>query len=200
MKVKLYDFVLTVLRPIYSFFFRRKVFGLENVPTDGGFILCANHLHARDPFFIASALPKGRRLHTLAKKEIFSTALVARFVTALGGIPVDRGNADLSAMRSAFRVLKEGGALMIFPQGTRSRDNSRMPFLTGTSMIALRAGVKVIPGFIEGRYRLFGGTCLRFGAPVDFSDFGSRINSDILEAATRRIEDAVWNLQKCAKN
>lgn len=200
MKEKLYDFLLALMRPIYGFLFRRKVFGLENVPETGGFVVCANHLHARDPFFVESAMPKGRRLYALAKKELFSFKPLAKFLTALGAIPVDRGNADLSAMRSAFKVLKEGYGLMIFPQGTRSPENARLPFLTGTSMIALRAGVKVIPAFIDGPYRLFGGVRLSFGAPVDFSDLGTRIDSGVLEAATRRIEDAVWSLQKCTEN
>ena len=200
MHEKFYRFAWNLARPIYSILFRRRIFGLENLPETGGFILCANHISARDPLFIATAVPKRRQLTFLAKKELFASAPLAKFLNLLGAIPVDRGKADLAAMRSAFQVMKDGFGLMIFPQGTRSRDNSRMPFLTGTSMIALRAGVPVIPAYIDGPYRLFRRTNLHFGKALDFSDFGLRMDSAAMGDATRRIEDAVWNFQNCAEN
>ena len=163
-------------------------------------MLCANHIAARDPLFIASAVPSARILHFLAKKELFESKPLAKILTALGSIPVDRGNADLAAMRSAFKTVKDGFGLMIFPQGTRSRDNSRMPFLTGASMIALRAGVPVIPAYISGPYRLFRRVELHFGKAIDFSDLSARLDAKVMEAATRRIEDSVWVFQECAKN
>lgn len=196
MKEKLYDIVRAVVRPIYGFLFGRRVFGVENLPQSGGFVLCANHLHARDPFYIAAALPKNRRLFSLAKKELFANKIVGGFLSDIGAIPIDRGNADLSAMRTAFKVVREGNGLIVFPQGTRSRDNSPTPFLTGASMIALRCGVSVIPAYIGGPYRLFVKTDIFLGKPLDFSDLGTRIDANVMTAATRRIEDAVWNLKK----
>lgn len=200
MNERLYRFAWTLVRPVYALLFGRKVFGLENLPKEGGFVLCANHIAARDPLFIASALPKTRLMNFLAKKELFRSKPLSRVLTALGAIPVDRGNADLSAMRRAFKTVKDGFGLMIFPQGTRSRDNSRMPFLTGASMIALRAGVPVIPAYISGPYRPFRRVDLHFGKAIDFSDFSARLDAEVMETATRRIEDAVWAFQKCAEN
>ena len=200
MHEKIYRIAWSLVRPVYSVLFCRRIFGLEHLPETGGFILCANHISARDPLFIASAVPKDRQLTFLAKKELFASAPLAKVLHLVGAIPVDRGKADLAAMRSAFKAVKDGFGLMIFPQGTRSRDNSRMPFLTGASMIALRAGVPVIPAYISGPYRLLRRTDVRFGAPLDFSDLGSRVDAAMMEAATRRIEDAVWNLRDSTEN
>lgn len=193
MKTGLYDLVRGLLRGVYAVFLPGRTYGLENLPEEGGYVLCVNHIHARDPFFVAVRV--GRRLSFLAKKELFVNKLVGGFIAAVGGISVDRGKADLSAMRASIAVVKGGGALGIFPQGTRSRDNSRTPMLTGASMIALRCGAPVLPAFIDGPYRLFRRTDVYFGAPIDFSSIGTRIDANALQAATDLIDGAVWSLK-----
>ena len=193
---KFYSFCWTLLRPAYDLLFPRKVEGLENLPEQGGFILCINHISARDPLFISTRIPKARRMFFLSKKELFDNRLLRPYVKGLGGIPVDRGHADIAAVRSALKVLKEGYGLGIFPQGTRSRDNTPTPMLNGASLIALRGGVPVIPAYIDGPYRLFRRADIRFGKPLDFSDFGRRCDSETLCRATERIADAIWGLRK----
>jgi 1-acyl-sn-glycerol-3-phosphate acyltransferase len=86
--------------------------------------------------------------------------------------------------------------LALFPQGTRSKDNSRTPMLAGVSLIALRSGAPVIPAYIGGPYRPFRKTQLSFGKPVSFEGLGKRVDGDTLKAATARIEDAVWGLKQ----
>lgn len=192
---KFYNFCWTLLRPAYDLLYPRKVTGLENLPAEGGFVLCINHISARDPLFVSTRIPRRRRMYFLGKKELFDKKLLKPFVTWLGGIPVDRGHADLSAVRNSLRVLKEGYGLGIFPQGTRSKDNTPTPMLNGASMIALRGGVPVIPAYIDGPYRLFHHVDIRFGAPLDLSDFGRRCDSATLSEATARIEKAIWALR-----
>lgn len=192
---KFYNFGWTLLRPVYDVLYPRKVTGLENIPAEGGFILCINHISNRDPLFISTRIPRKRRMYFLAKKELFDNKFLKPFVAGLGGIPVDRGHADISAVRNALRVLKEGYGLGIFPQGTRSKDNSPTPMLSGASMIALRGGVPVIPAYIDGPYRLFHHVDIRFGAPLDLSEFGRRCDAAILSEVTHRIERAVWGLK-----
>ena len=114
----------------------------------------------------------------------------------LDAFPVDRGHNDLNAVRTALKVLKDGHVLGLFPQGTRSPDNSRMPMLGGASMIALRAGVPVVPVFIAGPYRLFRRTPVRFGKPMTFEDLGRRMDGETIAQATQRIEDAVWSMRE----
>lgn len=191
----LYNLLYVVLCPVFKLMYGRKTRGAENLPAEGGFVLCSNHISAVDPLYIASGLPRKKRLYYLAKKELFQNGFLNWAITRLGGIPVDRGNADLSAIRTSLKVIKEGYGLCIFPQGTRSRDNSRTPMLNGASMIALRANVPVIPVYIDGPYRLFGKTEIRFGKALDFSAFGRRCDQEVLSQATAMIDDAVWALK-----
>ena len=179
----------------YALFFPTRVEGLENIPAEGGFVLCSNHCSNRDPFMLAIPV-RDRFFHFMAKIELFKWKPVAAFVRALGGFPVDRGHSDLNAVRTSLKLIQEGHGLALFPQGTRSRDNSRTPMLTGVSMIALRAGAPVIPAYIGGPYRPFRRVQVSFGKPVSFEGLGRRVDSETLEAATRRIEDAVWGLAK----
>lgn len=192
---KFYNFCWTILRPVYDVIFPRRVTGLENVPAEGGFILCINHVSNRDPLFISTRIPRKRRMYFLAKKELFDNKFLKPFVTWLGGIPVDRGHADISAVRSALRIVKEGYGLGIFPQGTRSRDNTPTPMLNGASLIALRGGVPVVPAYIDGPFHLFHHADIRFGAPLDLSEFGRRCDSQTLDEVTRRIEHGIWSLR-----
>ena len=144
-------------------------------------------------------MPRKRNLSFLAKKELFENKFLKLLITALGAIPVDRGSADIAAIRASMQALKDGKCLLIFPQGTRSKDNTPTPMLNGASMIALRGGVPVIPCYIDGPYKLFRRIAIRFGKPIDFSDFGRKCDKDTLDAATGRIERAVWQMKDESK-
>jgi len=192
---RFYRFCCAVARPFYNIVFPAEVEGLENVPAEGGALLCANHCSNRDPFYLAIRIPN-RYLHFMGKIELFKFKPVAMFVTGLMAFPVDRGHNDLNAVRTALKLLADGHILGVFPQGTRSLDNSRLPMLNGVSMIALRAQKPVIPVYIDGPYRPFRRMKVRFGKPVDLSDFGRKMDGETLKAATRRIEDAVWGMKE----
>ncbi len=193
---KFYNIGWYALRPLFDLIYPRKVYGLENLPETGGFILCINHISALDPLYISTRIPRRRHMYFLCKKELLDNRLLRPLIKGLGGIPVDRGHADISAVRAALKVLKEGYGLGIFPQGTRSRDNSPTPMLNGASMIALRGGVPVIPAYIDGPYRLFHRTDIHFGEPLDLSEFGHRCDSQILSEVTHRIEKAIWSFRR----
>ena len=195
-----YNVVWLLCRGAFGLVYPCRVTGRENIPQEGGFLLCLNHCSALDPLYISAQIPRKRNMHFLAKKELFSNKLLAAVIRGIGGIPIDRGNADLGAVRSSLQLLKEGNGLGIFPQGTRSKDNTPTPMLSGASMIALRAGVPVIPAYIDGPYRPFRRMELRIGAPLELSDFGRRCDKDTLEAATERIAASIWSMQaECRK-
>ena len=190
-----YRFLCAVLRPVYGVLYPARVDGLENIPAEGAFILCCNHIAARDPFYLAIR-EKRRYFHFMAKAELFEHKVVGAVLRGLGAFPVDRGHSDLNAVRTSMALLKDGHGLGIFPQGTRSPDNSPTPMLDGVSMIALRSGAPVIPAYIGGPYRLFHRTQISFGPPVSFEGLSRRVDSDTLDKATRRIEAAVWGLKR----
>lgn len=194
MAEKFYEGCCALMRTIYNVIYPVKVEGLENIPAEGGCVLCANHLSARDPIYIAVRV-RNRHIRFMAKSELFKFKPLAAIIRGLMAFPVDRGHNDLNAVRTALKVVADGHILGLFPQGTRSRDNTPTPMLNGVSMIALRAQKPVIPAYIGGPYRLFRRTLLRFGKPVDLSDFGRRMDGETLNAATHRIEEAVWALK-----
>lgn len=193
MNLKFYDTGAKILRPIYSLLWPSKVTGLENIPDEGGFVMCANHVHWRDPLFLAVRMPK-RHFTYLAKSELFKTRIARRVLgeKGLGAIPINRGQSDLNAVRLAIKTIADGHGLGIFPQGTRSRDNTPTPMLSGVAMIALRAHAPVIPVYLDGPYRLFHRVDVRIGAPVDLSEFGRRCDKETLDAVTERIAAAIW--------
>ena len=194
MAEKFYRFCVGAVRPIYSLLYPAEVEGVENVPDEGGCVLVANHLSNRDPVYIAARV-RNRCLHFMAKIELFKFKPLGAGLRALMAFPVDRGHNDLNAVRTSLKLLADGHILGVFPQGTRSKDNTPTPMLNGVSMIALRAGKPVIPVYIGGPYKLFRKTPLRFGKPVDLSDFGRRMDGETLNAATKRIEQAVWAMK-----
>ena len=98
-------------------------------------------------------------------------------------------------MRKALKVIADGHGLGIFPQGTRSRDNTPTPMLNGVSMIAVRAKVPIMPVYIDGPYRLFHHVDVTVGAPVDISDLGNRYDSATLTEVTSRISSAIWQAE-----
>ena len=191
----LYTAAWILLRPVFQLIFPHKIHGREHIPAEGGFVLCINHISALDPVYVAACLPLKRQVHYMAKKELWSNRLLKPIVNGLRAIPVDRGSADLSAVRASLQAIKDGHPLGIFPQGTRSRDNTPTPFLGGASMIAMRAGAPVIPCYIDGPYRLFRRCDVSFGPAIDFSDFGRRCDAETLGRVTARIEENVWSLR-----
>ena len=196
MNTKFYDFLTVILPPVYNIILPSKVTGSENIPLEGGFVMCANHIHWNDCLFLAARIPV-RRFIYLAKAEVFSNKLFKLVLgeKGLGAIPINRGQADLAAIRAALKVVADGDALGIFPQGTRSRDNTPTPMLNGVSMIAMRANVPIIPVYIDGPYRLFRRADVRIGKPIDISDLGRKFDAETLSEVTRRIETAIWGMR-----
>lgn len=196
MNTRFYNLGRHFLRPFYDLFWPSKVTGEENIPDEGGFILCANHVHMRDPLFLAVRLPK-RHFTFLAKAELFKNPILGFLIgdKGLGAIPINRGHSDLGAIREALKTIANGHGLGIFPQGTRSRDNTPTPMLTGTALIAIRANVPVLPVYIDAPYRRFHHVDIRVGKPIDLSDLGRRCDSATMEEVTHRIEKAVWELK-----
>jgi 1-acyl-sn-glycerol-3-phosphate acyltransferase len=131
----------TLLRAIY----RLEVVGDDRVPRDGPLVVVANHESLLDPFVLGSAMP--RELRFLAKSELWRYWPVARAMDALGGIPVERGRGDLTALGATRAAVESGAAVAIFPQG---RVRSAGPWLRGAARLALTTGAPVLPVRLQG--------------------------------------------------
>jgi len=139
-----------VLGPVLRLIFRPYVIGLENVPEDGGAILASNHLSFSDSVFLPLVVE--RRVTFLAKADYFTGRglkgrLTAGFFKGIGQLPVDRsgGQASEAALNAGLRVLRRGGILGIYPEGTRSPDGRLYRGKTGVARMSLEAAVPVFP-------------------------------------------------------
>jgi 1-acyl-sn-glycerol-3-phosphate acyltransferase len=128
------------------------VAGLENVPDKGGAILVSNHLNNADPCIIPGV--NKRRIVTMAKKEMFKWPVISWLFKFIGAFPVDRQGADLGALREAQRVVNDGLLLLMFPEGTRSKDRQLHRGFPGTALVAYRTGAPIIPIAITGTEHL----------------------------------------------
>ena len=184
----LYRFVCALYWLIAKLFFFMRFEGLENIPSDERCILMGNHQAFWDPITLALCA-RDRELHFMGKKELFEIPVFGSLIRIVHAFPVDRGNMDMAAMRTAMGILQEGRTLGIFPEGTRSHTGHMLPLLGGASLLALRGRCSVVPVYIDGRYRLFHRITVRVGKPLEMEDLlAGRVNKDTCEELTRRME------------
>jgi len=185
-----YVFTRFVVGTILRLLYRIRPRGLERVPVGGGFILCANHIHALDPAVLAIVLR--RPVHFMAKEELFRYPLLGNLLLKAGAFPVKRGRADRKALRHAMQVVEDGGVLGLFPEGTRSSSGELQEAKGGAAFLALRTGVPVLPAAIRGRYNLFGEVEVIVGEPfvVETDERGS----GRIDAAGQRIMEGIRRL------
>jgi 1-acyl-sn-glycerol-3-phosphate acyltransferase len=136
--------VLAALRPLLGL----RLIGVENVPHDGPLLVASNHLSNADPIILEAAFP--RPLFFLGKSELFRNPIFRWILHRFGGIPVERGTPDLTAIRRARAVLEQGIALAIYPEGVRSRTIALLRGLPGAGLIALQSGAPVLPVAVYG--------------------------------------------------
>ncbi len=197
-KLNLYSVLKPIVAPIYRFFMRVKAVGVENVPHDGGLVLCANHIGAIDVISIAVVCP--RQLTFVAKKELFSVPLLGSLIKGLGAIKVDRGAGDVGAIKASVAAAEAGKVLSIFPQGHRypGVDPAKTPIHHGAGLIAYHSGADVLPVCIKlkgGRYGFLRKTEIIFGEVIKNSELGfSEGGTKEYKAATEKIFAAVTEM------
>jgi 1-acyl-sn-glycerol-3-phosphate acyltransferase len=147
----LYYFARLVLTPFFLLYFRLSRFGREHGKVPGPLIVAANHRSFLDPFVIAVSLPWRRPLHFVAKVELFDKRWQGWILNRLGAYPVRRGQSDEETLVTSRAVLERGGAICIFPEGTRHRTGSLGRPKRGFGRLALESGAAVLPVAAGGR-------------------------------------------------
>ncbi len=187
-----------VVRFFGTFVWRVRSHGTENVPKSGGVILAANHQSLLDPPFVGGCLP--RETTFMARRSLFEIPLLGRLIVALNAFPIERNSGDVKGVRSAIVRLKRGEALLVFPEGTRTRDGEIGPMKAGLRLIAERADVPIVPVLIRGAYevwprkrllpRPWGRVDVYFGKPVrlsgDDAEFGATLRDAVRGLEPRR--------------
>jgi 1-acyl-sn-glycerol-3-phosphate acyltransferase len=202
--------IVRILRPLVMLATRRDWRGAEHLPA-GGFVLAVNHVSHTDPlllghFLVDHAIPP----RFLAKASLFRVPVLGRLVRAAGQIPVERGSdTAVTALESAVQAVQQGDAVVIYPEGTITRDPELWPMTgrSGAARVSLMTGCPVIPMAQWGpqdilapyakRLHLFPRRTIfmRVGPPVDLDDLrAAELNSAVLDEASERILDAITTL------
>lgn len=172
-----------LMRAVFGLWFRLQVRGMERVPRQGAAIVVANHRSGFDPPLMGALLP--RPVYFMAKAELFRFRPFAWLISALHAYPVDRGRADRAALRRSLQLLRNGQALLIFPEGHRSPDGRLQAMRGGVLVMAQMTGAPIIPVAIAGRYGFRGKIAVSVGAPFTIGREADQ------EEARRRLYDAI---------
>lgn len=206
-----YRLAIFVLRPLLMLLTRRDWHGAENLPDDGGFIACSNHMSYVDAFTFAHFLvDNGHPPYFLAKESVFRIPVAGRVIRGAGQIPVHRETGEAAlAFSSAVLALQEGRCIGMYPEGTLTRDPQLWPMVakTGAARLALTTGCPVVPVAQWGPQdvlapyarwpRVFPRKTMHIvaGPAVDLDDLRGRpLEPVLLREATTRIMDAVTAL------
>ena len=166
----LYKISRIVLGPIFKWYYNPTIVNKEYIPKEGSIVIAGNHKHLFDQCLTIIATK--RPIHYMAKKEYFDNKKVAWFFKGTGCISVDRKNKDPKAKEAALDVLNDGGAIGIFPEGTRNRTEALLlPFKFGAVSLALKTDSYIVPFAITGDYKFRSKNLkITYGKPFKITD------------------------------
>lgn len=181
---------------LFKIFLRLEVEGQENIPKDGPFVLCCNHISLLDPPVVGAACT--RKLHWMAKEELFVPVL-GTIYKWLGAFPVKRGTADRTAITHGINILKNKEVLAIFPEGTRSKTGALGKAAPGALMMAGRVKATILPTCVIGtdvkrQGKLWPKVKVKFGKPITFPK-DELVGKDLLNRLSNEMMASIAELQ-----
>jgi 1-acyl-sn-glycerol-3-phosphate acyltransferase len=141
-----------ITRALIRLLIRLELVGRERIPSEGPVILICNHAHIADPPLVGAFCP--RVVRTMAKSELFEIPLIGWIFWVIRAFPVRRFYGDLRALRTARNILRDGGVVLMYPEGTRNHGRGLIPALPGAAMVALLANSPVVPVAITGSHKI----------------------------------------------
>jgi 1-acyl-sn-glycerol-3-phosphate acyltransferase len=198
----LYSILKPIAVALMRVLFRVEGRGAEHIPAEGPVLIVANHSSVLDPPLVGGMCP--RRLTFLAKAELFRVPGLGGLIRRLGAQPLRREGADPSALRTAQRVLAEGKALLVFPEGTRGQEGTLREAKPGAALLAVQSGATVVPAYVSGSGRAWPRgrrlprpvkVVVTFGAPLRFSRATGADRKAQYEAASRQMMAAIAELR-----
>ena len=184
-----------LVRIFYRILFRIEIEGLENIPENEGVIIAPNHTSNFDPPLVVGFLPHSLKI--MGKAELFKNKLFAWVLTKVGAFPVNRGEADITAIKTAMRFLKANFPLLVFPHGTRIKYGEDAPLKEGVVLIALKAKKNIVPAYISGRFTFRSKITLSFGPVFDLSEYYSaKLTPEEVKNLTAELWERMKSLNK----
>jgi len=174
--------------------FGLRHWGRENIPAEGPVLVVSNHQSHFDPPFVGTGCM--RRMNYLARDTLFGFAPLRWLISSLDAIPIDREGIGLSGIKESLRRLKRGEMVLIFPEGTRTRDGEIAAFRPGFTSLAVRSKATILPVAIEGafaawprRHKLprLGTIHIRYGPPISPEELRDYDERELLVEVERRV-------------
>ena len=172
-----------------------RAFGTGNIPREGGVLLASNHQSYLDPVLVGSCLP--REMHFMARQSLFRNPVFRALIVSLNAFPIERDTADVKGVKEAIARLETGNALLVFPEGTRTRNGTIGRMKPGIGMLAERAAVPIVPVLIEGAYQVWpkgsllprsGRIRIVYGKPFRLKSGSEKNAGDLIRDAVVRLK------------
>jgi 1-acyl-sn-glycerol-3-phosphate acyltransferase len=161
-----YGFFHYLVSVFYDAWFRGEVVGTENIPTTGPFLIASNHASNLDPPLVGCQV--ARQMRFFARSTLWKNRMLGWWMDQVETIPVERDSGDIGAIRRVLQALEENRAIILFPEGTRTRDGRMQKPKPGVGMMACKSHAPVVPCRVYGSFEAFSkGTAIpRFGMPI----------------------------------
>lgn len=172
----IYFLAWSFFRVFFRVYCRREVFNPENVPMEGPVILASNHASFFDPPLVGSA--SKREINYLARESLFRFPVVGSILRSVNSVPVDREGGGAAGLRAIFDRLQKGGAIILFPEGTRTPDGKLQNAKSGIGLTVIKSNAPVVPVRVFGTFEAFSRhhgfprprkVAVKFGKPLDFA-------------------------------
>ncbi len=188
----MYRFLCAIVRCFVSLLFRVKVVGSENIPQEGGFLLCSNHISNWDAPILQVFIK--RRIYYMAKAELFHAFGVGLILKLIKAIPVKRSGADFNSIKLAIKTVKNGDVLGIFPTGQREKVKGEGEVKSGVGFLAVKTDAPVVPINIKASYRLFSRVTVHIGKPCTYAPIDGKPTAEDYENISRSIYSEIKHL------
>lgn len=174
----------------YKIVYRIKKVNEKNIPDEGAYIICANHVNMLDALAVVCGCK--RKVRFICKESMFKNKALCWALKLADTIPLNREKNDIESMKRSLKALKNGDILGVFPEGTRKGMEKNLKAKSGAAFFSLKTGTKVIPLGIQGSFKPFTKVKLVFGEPLDFSEYyGKEKDKEALEKVTNIIMDNI---------
>jgi len=198
-----YKIVSISLFVLCKIFFRLRLFGRENIPKKGSFILAGNHQSYLDPIFCGVSLR--RQMHYLARESLFSNWFFRALLSSVNALPLKQGEGDLTTIRQVIELLKQGKAACLFPEGTRTRDGRIESLKPGLGLLCRRGNASIIPTVIDGAFECWprhkkmfslGSVWVQCGRPITAGQAKEMGDEKLAEYLTKTLRKMQNDLRK----
>ncbi|MEI9865698.1 MAG: lysophospholipid acyltransferase family protein [Limisphaerales bacterium] len=181
-----------LFRAVYATYFRWSVFDAENVPLSGGVILASNHASFLDPPLVGAGIK--RDINFLARESLFRFPGIGALLRSWNSVPVDRDGGGAAGLREILNRLNAGGGIILFPEGTRTKDGKLLPVRSGIGLTVIKSTAPVVPVRVFGTFEAYGRhvrfprpypIAVKYGRPMRFE----KLRAEAKECSKARLKE-----------